>query len=131
MMCSGCADPRKICGDDMYGALTTPHPQATAIGMDFISKGGTASEALIAAGAALAVLMPHFCGLGGDAVWVTVDRHGAKRCLLAIGQGIDRPRPTGPIPIRGAGSILTTAALVDGWEHAFRHSRSQLNGQAR
>ncbi len=115
----------------MTAALTTPHPLATAAGMAVLRAGGTAPEALIAAGAALCVVMPHFCGLGGDAVWMQADRHGQQRCDLAIGQGIDRPMPRGPIPSRGPGSVLTTAALVSGWQHAFDRARRDLGGQAR
>lgn len=117
--------------DTQTGALTTPHPLATAAGMDVLHKGGTASEALIAAGAVLTVVMPHFCGLGGDAVWLVVDRQGRQRCFLAIGQGVDRPMPAGPFPLRGAGSILTTAAVVDGWDHAFRHAHAEMGGRCR
>ncbi|MFD1193775.1 gamma-glutamyltransferase family protein [Seohaeicola saemankumensis] len=115
----------------MTGALTTPHPLATAAGMAVLRAGGTAPEALIAAGAALCVVMPHFCGLGGDAVWLLADRQGRQRCDLAIGQGIDRPMPRGPIPTRGPGSILTTAAVVSGWQQAFATARDDLGGQAR
>jgi gamma-glutamyltranspeptidase len=115
----------------MSGALTTPHPLATAAGLQVLEQGGTAPEALIAAGAVLTVVMPHFCGLGGDAVWLMVDKDGAQRSLLAIGQGIDRPMPNGPIALRGPGSILTTAAVVDGWDHAFQHARTKLGGRAK
>ncbi|MFU8863870.1 MAG: gamma-glutamyltransferase family protein [Rhodobacterales bacterium] len=111
--------------------MTTPHPLATAAGMEVLGKGGTASEALIAAGAVLTVVMPHFCGLGGDSVWLVVDRNGQQRCFLAIGQGIDRAMPEAPFPTRGPASILTTAAVVDGWDHAFRHAQSALGGRAR
>ncbi|NNU81970.1 gamma-glutamyltransferase [Halovulum dunhuangense] len=112
------------------GALTTPHPLATAAGMRVLEAGGTAPEALIAAGAVLAVVMPHFCGLGGDAVWLVSDRHGRQRSFLAIGQGIDRPMPAGPFPLRGPGSILTTAAVVDGWRHAFEDARATMGATA-
>ncbi len=112
----------------MTGALTTPHPLATAAGMDVLSGGGTASAALVAAGAVLTVVMPHFCGLGGDAVWLLADRQGRTRVFLAIGQGIDRPAPKSPIPLRGPDSILTTAANVDGWRHAFDHSQRTHGG---
>jgi gamma-glutamyltranspeptidase/glutathione hydrolase len=114
----------------MKGAVTTPHPLATAAGMAVLEQGGTASEAMIAAGAVLTVVMPHFCGLGGDAVWLVVDRHGVQTCFLAIGQGIDRPMPEGPFPTRGAGAILTTAAVVSGWEHALQHARATMGGRA-
>ncbi|MGY6547744.1 MAG: gamma-glutamyltransferase family protein [Roseinatronobacter sp.] len=113
----------------MSPALTTPHPAATAIGMAVLHRGGTASEALVAAGAALSVVMPHFCGLGGDAVWLVHDRHGPRHCFLAIGQGFDQPRPDAPIPLRGPASIRTSAALVDGWQTAFNHAKVRLGGR--
>lgn len=115
----------------LSGALTTPHPLATKAGMDVLHQGGTAPEALIAAGAVLTVVMPHFCGLGGDAVWLIADRHGRQRSFLAIGQAIERSMPDGPFPKRGPESILTTAALVSGWQHAHSYAREQLGGKTR
>ncbi|WFE75700.1 gamma-glutamyltransferase family protein [Roseinatronobacter sp. S2] len=115
----------------MTAALTTPHPLATAAGMNVLRAGGTAPEALIAAGAVLAVVMPHFCGLGGDAVWLVTTPKGGPRSFMAIGQGLDRPFPTGPIPLRGAGSIMTSAAVVAGWAHALDFARAELDGRSR
>lgn len=37
--------------------------------------------------------------------------------------------PASPLPLRGAGSILTTAAVVDGWHHAHEHARQHLGGR--
>ena len=113
------------------GALTTPHPLATAVGMDVLRQGGTAPEALVAAGAALSVVMPHFNGLGGDAVWLVAPHQGVARCYLGIGQGIARPTPQGAIPMRGPGSVLTTAAVVSSWDHAVRRARDDLGGRMR
>lgn len=115
----------------MKGAVTTPHPLATEAGMAVLRAGGTAPEAMIAAGAMLTVVTPHFCGLGGDAVWLVADRHGDQRAFLAIGQAVDRDMPTAPFPQRGPGSILTTAAVVDGWRHALAYSAERLAGRGR
>lgn len=115
----------------MSGAVTTPHPLATEAGMAVLRAGGTAPEALIAAGAMLTVVTPHFCGLGGDAVWLVADSQGDQRAFLAIGQGIDRPAPAAPLPLRGPGAILTTAAVVDGWRHALDYSANALGGLGR
>lgn len=115
----------------MSGAVTTPHPAATEAGMHVLRAGGTAPEALIAAGAVLAVVMPHFCGLGGDAVWLVASPSGPSRSFLAIGQGLERPFPSGAIPLRGPGSILTSAAVVAGWDHAFAFARRELGGHAK
>ncbi|WP_010140744.1 gamma-glutamyltransferase family protein [Oceanicola sp. S124] len=111
--------------------MTTPHPLATEIGQRVLDAGGTAPEAIIAAGAVLSVVAPHFCGLGGDAVWLVADRKGDRRCFLAIGQGLQRPAPTAPIPDRGRDSVLTSAAVVDGWAHALDYSTQALGGTAR
>ncbi|MBR3370404.1 MAG: gamma-glutamyltransferase [Rhodobacteraceae bacterium] len=115
----------------MTGAVTTPHPLATEAGMQVLRAGGTAPEALIAAGAVLAVVMPHFCGLGGDAVWLVASPKVGARSFLAIGQGLDRPLPSRPIPLRGPDSILTSAAVVAGWDHAFGFARAHLDGRAK
>jgi gamma-glutamyltranspeptidase/glutathione hydrolase len=56
------------------------------------------------------------------------NRKGRQSCFLAIGQGLDRPVPAGPFPLRGPGSILTSAAVVDGWDHVLRHARAELGG---
>lgn len=113
------------------GAVTSPHPLATDAGIAVLEAGGTAIEAVVAAGAVLAVVTPHFCGLGGDAVWLVADRQGTAQSFLAIGQGLDRPAPEGPIPLRGPGAVLTSAALVDGWRHALDHSARHWGGRAR
>lgn len=115
----------------MTPAITTPHPLATEAGLQILAGGGTAAEAVIAAGAVLTVVCPHFCGLGGDAVWLLADPEGRQRCLLAIGQGIARPAPTAPIPARGPASVLTTAAVVDGWGRAFEISQRAWGGRTR
>lgn len=115
----------------MTGAVTAPHPLATRAGLAVLEAGGTAAEAVVAAGAVLTVVTPHFCSLGGDAVWLVADRQGDARVFLALGQGIDRPVPAAPIPLRGPGAVLTTAAVVEGWRHALAHSAAKWGGRGR
>lgn len=95
------------------GMVVAPHWQASNAGADVLKRGGNAIEAVIAAGAALSVLYPHFCGLGGDAVWMTSDAAGEISCLLGIGQAAAGSEKIHEIPLRGPGSTLTTACLVD------------------
>ncbi len=73
----------------MSTTVISPHPLATQAGEVILASGGHAAEAAIAVNAVLAVVCPHFCGLGGDAVWLLSDAEGETRCLLGIGQAFD------------------------------------------
>lgn len=103
----------------MSAIAVSPHPLATEAGRDVLARGGNAIEAAIAVNAVLAVVYPHFCGLGGDAVWLVSDGQGSETCLLGIGQGIEHGALQDGIPLRGSGSVLTTAAVLDLWDHAL------------
>ncbi|WP_337270700.1 gamma-glutamyltransferase family protein [Oryzifoliimicrobium ureilyticus] len=114
------------------GMVVAPHWLASKAGADVLRRGGNAIEAVIAAGAALSVVYPHFCGLGGDAVWMTADPSGNVSCLLGIGQAaasasIDNAK----ITLRGPSSTWTTACLVDSWQKLLDLSSSQWKGQER
>jgi gamma-glutamyltranspeptidase len=112
------------------GMVTSPHALASAAGLEVLRAGGNAIEAAIAIGAALSVTYPHFTGLGGDAFWVIGDRTGMLRTLSGIGQAAQNlPAYSGAIPLRGAGSTLTTAATVDTWHQAYAISQASWGGQ--
>lgn len=105
----------------MKGLVVSPHPLATAAGQAVLDRGGNAAEAAVATGAVLAVVLPHFCGLGGDGVWILADRDGLRTSILGIGQAPQvLPDLPGTLPLRGAGSMLTTACLVDGWDRLLK-----------
>ncbi|MGN6677885.1 MAG: gamma-glutamyltransferase [Streptosporangiaceae bacterium] len=48
------------------GAVAAAHHLASAAGVVMLDRGGNAADAAIAAGAVMAVVGPHMCGLGGD-----------------------------------------------------------------
>lgn len=106
------------------GMVTSPHALASLEGQRVLREGGNAIEAAIAMGAVLAVVYPHFCGIGGDAVWLVSDERGQSRCFLGIGQAAGRIG-TGEagIPARGPQSAATTACLVDSWGHAHAYAQ--------
>lgn len=116
--------------DGRLGIVTSPHPLATEAGATVLRSGGDAIEAAIAIGATIGVVYPHFCGLGGDAVWLVADREGRRAAFLGIGQAAKAlPAFDGPIPTRGPPSMLTTACAVDSWRHAKEWSEREWDGR--
>ena len=99
--------------------IVSPHGLASEAGARVLQSGGNAVDAAVAAAAVLAVTFPHFCGIGGDAVWLLSDASGQVKCLLGIGQATKAANPSTPIPLRGPGSTLTTACAVDSWQAAL------------
>lgn len=55
------------------GAVTSVDPSATAIGLDVLRKGGNATDAAVAATAALGVTEPFSSGIGGGGFFVHYD----------------------------------------------------------
>lgn len=108
----------------MHGMVATSHPLATQAGLDILKNGGSALDAAIAANAALGVIEPNNCGIGGDLfaiVWSARDKklyglnasgrspqgltYEKLKTLLA-----GRPQ----MPLYGPLSISVPGA-VDGW----------------
>lgn len=112
------------------GMVTSPHSLASEAGLEVLKRGGTAAEALIAVGSTLSVTYPHFTGLGGDAFWILSDKAGNVQTISGIGQAaMQYPDYQGSIPVRGPGSMLTTAATVDTWDRAYRYSKNRWGGK--
>src|SRR5665213_1562282 len=107
--------------------VASPHPLATAAGVDVLRRGGNAVDAAIAANAVLTVVYPASCGIGGDAFWIVHDPNAvvhdanAKRTVAYNGSGrtpraaaLDR-LPGGTLPKRGALTV-TVPGAVRSWE---------------
>lgn len=104
------------------GMVATSHPLATQIGIDILKKGGNAIDAAIAANAALGLMEPTGCGVGGDLFAIVWDAKTKKLYgLNASGrspksltleyfeeQGMDKIPAFGPLPVSVPGA-------VDGW----------------
>lgn len=108
--------------------IVSPHAASAEAGARVLRRGGNAIEAVIAAGAALGVTYPHFCGLGGDAIWLVSDGNGQADAYLGIGQAAQNIAGIREIPLRGPGSTLTTACMVDSWGILLSHSREHWRG---
>jgi len=105
-----------------HGMVATSQPLATQIALDVLKGGGNAVDAAIAANAALGLMEPVSCGIGGDMfaiVWDAKTRrlyglnasgrspHVLKREHFGK-EGLKRVPNYGPLPV-------TVPGCVDGW----------------
>ncbi|MEL7186296.1 MAG: gamma-glutamyltransferase [Pseudomonadota bacterium] len=105
-----------------HGMAATSQPLATQIALDILKQGGSAVDAAIAANAALGLMEPTGCGIGGDLFAIVWDAEKKELTgLNASGRapqamtleyfrenGIDAIPPFGPLPVSVPGA-------VDGW----------------
>jgi gamma-glutamyltranspeptidase len=109
------------------GAVVAPHHLATAAGSAVLHAGGTAVDAAIATNAALGVVMPNGCGIGGDAFWLIWDQasgrqlalNGSGRAPAGASAAALRKAGLATIPLRGPHSISVPGA-VRSWGEAHR-----------
>ncbi|MEL7271001.1 MAG: gamma-glutamyltransferase [Bacteroidota bacterium] len=104
------------------GMVATSHPLATQIGLDVLKDGGNAIDAAIAANAALGLMEPTGCGIGGDLfaiVWdgktkklygLNASGRSPQKLTLAYfeKEGMTKIPSLGPLPVIVPGA-------VDGW----------------
>ncbi|MEM8509739.1 MAG: gamma-glutamyltransferase [Bacteroidota bacterium] len=104
------------------GMVATSHPLATQIGLDILKSGGNAIDAAIAANAALGLMEPTGCGIGGDLFAIVWD--GKTKRLYGLNasgrspqkltldyfekEGMEKIPSHGPLPVSVPGA-------VDGW----------------
>lgn len=105
-----------------HAMAATSQPLATQIALDILKAGGSAVDAAIGANAALGLMEPVGCGIGGDLFAIVWDSEEAELVgLNASGrspkrltldyfreEGIERIPPLGPLPVSVPGA-------VDGW----------------
>ncbi|GAB3485139.1 gamma-glutamyltransferase family protein [Marinomonas epiphytica] len=114
-------------------AFTAPHSEAAKIGRDILLAGGTASEAMVAAAAMIAVQYPHMNGLGGDGFWLICKPGEAPIAIDACGAAshnldLDYYRNNyQELPESGGESAITMAGTVAGWQQALESNNSGLS----
>jgi gamma-glutamyltranspeptidase/glutathione hydrolase len=101
------------------GMAATSQPLATQIALDVLKAGGSAVDAAIAANAALGLMEPTGCGIGGDLyaiVWCPKEGrlfglNGSGRSPLSLElaeferRGLTRIPSTGPLPVSVPGCV--------------------------
>jgi len=104
------------------GIAATSHPLATQIALDILKQGGNAVDAAIAANAALGLMEPSGCGIGGDLfalLWIDEEQklyglNASGRSPYALTLEEFKKRNVKEIPIVGPLPVSVPGA-VDGW----------------
>lgn len=106
------------------GMAATAQPLASLVAIDILRRGGTAVDAAIAANAALGLMEPTGCGIGGDLfaiVWDPATRKvyglnasGRSARSLTLAQVKQKLGDRDTMPMVGTLSV-TVPGTVDGW----------------
>lgn len=104
-----------------YGdVIVSPHALANAAGLEILGRGGNAVDAAIAVNAALGVVSPEACGVGGD-LFALVHQPGTPVPLTLNASGrsgsgatIEAMTDNAEIPLDHPMSV-TIPGCVDGW----------------
>jgi gamma-glutamyltranspeptidase / glutathione hydrolase len=100
----------QVWGD--VGAASTAHPLATDAAVTLLSDGGNAVDAAIAGQAALAVVAPQACGLGGDAIVLVHEPDGTVTSFHGAGRWSEA---AGALRIRDDASSVAVPGVVRAW----------------
>jgi gamma-glutamyltranspeptidase/glutathione hydrolase len=92
------------------GAIACGHPLAAEAAGRMFASGGNAADAAVAAGAALCVLVPDACGLGGDALAIL--RTPDAQLIAFNGSGDSPASLRDPIPPVGGGTVTVPGAVA-------------------
>jgi gamma-glutamyltranspeptidase/glutathione hydrolase len=110
-----------------HGMVATSHPLAAQIGLDVLKQGGNAMDAAIAVNAALGLMEPMSCGIGGDLYAIVWDAKTKKLYGLNASGRSPYKATRQLFADRGLKEIPTTGPLswsvpgcVDGWEELRR-----------
>lgn len=119
---SGVRDAGPTLGVASNGGVAAADELAAAAGAELLARGGNAVDAALGAAAAMAVVAPHMCGLGGDMFAVVKGTGGTPVALNGSGRagsGADpeRLRASGlaEMPFRRHVSSVTVPGCVAGW----------------
>ena len=104
------------------GMVAAADQLAASAGLAMLARGGSAADAAVAIGTAMAVVGPHLCGLGGDVLAMTAAPGSPPEALLSIGRAgagsnAAKQRAEGmtTMPVRGDIRSVQVPGAVDGW----------------
>jgi len=105
-----------------HGMVAAAHPLAVQIGVDVLKKGGRAVDAAIAVNAALGVMEPMSCGIGGDLFAIVWDAKTSRLYGLNASGRSPASLSADKVPADADGTIppfspfaWSVPGAVDGW----------------
>src|SRR5437764_3274281 len=106
-----------------HGMVATSHPLAAEIGLDVLKQGGNAIDAAVATSAAMGLMEPMSCGIGGDLFAIVWDAKTQKlyglnasgRSPYAASRAWFAQKGYKEIPTSGPLS-WSVPGCVDGWD---------------
>jgi len=101
------------------------HPLGSAAALEAFAAGGTAMDAAVAAAAALWVVIPNACGVGGDALFL-VDRGGGEDVVAFNGFGVAPAGIGDAVPADGGGTVSVPGAVAAVADGVARFGRLEL-----
>jgi gamma-glutamyltranspeptidase/glutathione hydrolase len=110
-----------------HGMVATSHPLAAQIGLDVLKRGGNAIDAALATNAALGLMEPMSCGIGGDLYAIVWDAKTQKLYGLNASGRSPYQATRAYFASKGLAQIPETGPLswsvpgcVDGWDELRR-----------
>ena len=70
----------------LRGLVAAADQLAASAGITLLAQGGSGADAAVATGAAMAVVGPHLCGLGGDMLAMICPPGSTPEALLGVGR---------------------------------------------
>jgi len=105
------------------GMVAASHPLAAQIGLDVLKAGGNAADAAVAASAAMGLLEPMSCGIGGDLFAIVYDAKTQKLYGLNANGAAPAKMTRASFKAKGLDEIPERGELswsvpgcVDGWD---------------
>lgn len=113
-------------------SFTAPHHEAAKLGLAVLERGGTASEAMVAAAAMVSVQYPHMNSIGGDSFWLICEKGKAPVAIDGCGAAAqqatcERYRQYGAeMPDSAGKAAVTMAGTISAWQQALALNHSAI-----